>query len=284
MPELPEVETVRRGLEKTLKKKTIECIELRRAGLRKPFPKSLKTLRDVKIIRFRRRAKYLVIDLDNGQSLILHLGMSGRLLLAAKNENKELQKHDHVVLHMNDGSKVIFNDARRFGILDIAPTTDIESHPLFAHLGPEPLDVDLFNAQFLHKKIASRKSTPIKVAIMDQEVVVGVGNIYASESLFLAKIDPRRLAASLTLAECRKLVENIRIVLEKSIAAGGSSLRDYVQTDGELGYFQHHFAVYGRGGETCTHSGCARSKKDVSLIEKITQGGRSTFFCPRCQT
>lgn len=281
MPELPEVETVRRGLEQKIKNKVIDHISLRRAGLRKPFPEALKTLRQVKVIKLRRRAKYVLIDLDNKQTLILHLGMSGRMLIHEGTGPYKPEKHDHVVFHFKNGMILVFSDPRRFGILDLAPTKGLEGHSLFGHLGPEPLDPEIFTGAYLLEAFQKKKKTPVKVAVMNQEVVVGVGNIYASEALFVAKIDPRRAASSLTRAECRKLTDAIRAVLEKSITAGGSSLRDYVQTDGELGYFQHHFAVYGRDGEICTR--CARSKKDANLVQKITQGGRSTFFCAQCQ-
>lgn len=280
MPELPEVETVCRGLAKSITGKTLARLELRRKGLRFPFPKGLaQQTEGRRITAIRRRAKYILIDLAGGDTLIAHLGMSGRMVIADAAEKYTPEKHDHVIFHLKDGGRVVFNDARRFGVLDIAPTADIEQTRHFAHLGPEPLDA-AFSAAYLQAALALRK-TAVKIAIMDQELVVGVGNIYAAEALFESRIDPARPAQSLSGAEVRKLWAAIRKVLEKAIAAGGSSIRDYVQSDGELGYFQHQWAVYDKEGQKCR--GCTCPLQKTGGIKRITQGGRSTFYCPSRQ-
>lgn len=277
MPELPEVETVCRGLQLRIRNKRLQSVELRRKNLRTPFPPALSKLKDVKVKSVTRRAKYVLVNLDNDQTLVIHLGMSGRLLIIDPGTGHTNGKHDHVVFHFDKGLRIIFNDARRFGIVAIAETAALEEHKLFSHLGPEPFD-PAFDAKYLTGKLQSKKKTALKVAIMDQEVVVGVGNIYASEALFMAKLDPEMPAAGLVSKDAARFIKCIRAVLEKAIEAGGSSLRDYVQTDGELGYFQHHFAVYGREGKRCP--GCTCSKGESGAITKITQGGRSTYFCP----
>lgn len=273
MPELPEVETVCRGLSPVMVGQKIAAIDLHRAGLRIPFPKALAKLRGAKVTGIARRAKYLLLRLDNGQTMIVHLGMSGRMVIHAKGKIPEPGKHDHMVLRLSGGGAVFFNDARRFGLVDLVETAQEEAHRFFKALGPEPLARSFTPAcllqAFAGKKIAA------KVAIMDQRVVVGVGNIYAAEAFFDARIDPRRKAGDLTTGEIARLVPAVKKVLRRAIAKGGSSLRDYVQADGELGYFQHHFAVYGRNGAPCPSCG--------GIIHKIVQGGRSTFFCPKCQ-
>lgn len=282
MPELPEVETVCRGLAKAITGKTLARLELRRKGLRFPFPRGIaQKCAQQRVTAIRRRAKYILIDLANGQTLIAHMGMTGRMVIAAADEAYTPEKHDHVIFHFTDGSRVVFNDARRFGVLDIAPVHMLAASTHFAHLGPEPLE-DTFTPSYLAAKLATRK-TPVKIAIMDQEVVVGVGNIYAAEALFAARIDPTRPAHTITKAEVKKLWAEIRAVLQKAIAAGGSSIRDYVQSDGELGYFQHHWAVYGKEGEKCPRCAKTAPLQNSHGITKITQGGRSTFYCPRCQ-
>lgn len=286
MPELPEVETVCRGLAKSITGKTLARLELRRKGLRFPFPRGIaQKCAQQRITAIRRRAKYILIDLANSQTLIAHLGMTGRMVIAAAGETYTPEKHDHVIFHFSDGSRVVFNDARRFGVLDIAPAHMLAETAHFAHLGPEPLE-DAFTPEYLAAKLATRK-TPVKIAIMDQEVVVGVGNIYAAEALFAARIDPTRAAQSLRKAEIKQLWTEIRAVLNKAIHAGGSSIRDYVQSDGELGYFQHQWAVYDKEGEKCPRCKTAPRKTDplpkTGGIMRITQGGRSTFYCPHCQ-
>ena len=280
MPELPEVETVCRGLAKSITGKTLARIELRRKGLRFPFPKGLAPrCAGRRITAIRRRAKYILIDLAGGDTLIAHLGMSGRMVIAPAEEKYIPEKHDHVIFHFDDGGRVVFNDARRFGVLDIAPTAEAAQTRHFAHLGPEPLSDD-FTPAYLAAALAARK-TAVKIAIMDQELVVGVGNIYAAEALFESRIDPARPAQSLSAAEARKLWTAIRKVLDKAITAGGSSIRDYVQSDGELGYFQHQWAVYDKEGQKCR--GCTCPLQKTGGIKRITQGGRSTFYCPARQ-
>jgi formamidopyrimidine-DNA glycosylase len=280
MPELPEVETVCRGLAKAVTGRTLARLELRRKGLRFPFPRGLaQKCAQQRITAIRRRAKYILIHLASGDVLIAHLGMSGRMVIVARGEKYKTEKHDHVIFHLEDGSRIVFNDARRFGVLDIASEKDLPRSRHFAHLGPEPLGGS-FTPAWLAEKLAGKK-TAIKMAIMDQTLVVGVGNIYAAEALFDARIDPARAAATLKPAEVKKLWAAIRHVLEKAIAAGGSSIRDYVQSDGALGYFQHQWAVYDKEGEKCR--GCTCPLPKTGGIKRITQGGRSTFYCPARQ-
>ncbi|MBU6474324.1 MAG: bifunctional DNA-formamidopyrimidine glycosylase/DNA-(apurinic or apyrimidinic site) lyase [Alphaproteobacteria bacterium] len=276
MPELPEVETVCRGLAKKLAGHKIKSVALHRGGLRVPFPPALGKLANVKVKSVSRRAKYVLVNLADGRTLILHLGMSGRILIFGKRDIYEPSKHDHLVLTCDDGTRAVMNDPRRFGLATLAKTEGLENHRLFRALGPEPLG-NGFTAAYLAEKLAGKKAA-IKLVVMDQRVVVGVGNIYASEALFAARIDPRAAAGSLKPAAVKRLVAEVKAVLKRAIAAGGSSLRDYVQTDGELGYFQHRFAVYGREGQKC--KGCACDIEKTGGIKRITQGGRSTFYCP----
>lgn len=271
MPELPEVETVRRGLEPALTGQTIRSVELRRKDLRIPFPVDMRTrLEGAAILTVRRRSKYLLVETGK-DTLIIHLGMSGRILL--EKHGYLAKKHDHVLLGFSDGTLLVFNDARRFGLMTLCPTAELDNHKLFAELGPEPLSDD-FSAEYLHSALKARNS-PIKTALMDAKLVVGVGNIYASESLFRSFIHPARKTSSLTKKEASLLVPTIREVLQEAIDSGGSTLRDYVRSDGDLGYFQHKFRVYGRENKPCLT--CA------TPIERLQQQGRSTFFCPRCQ-
>lgn len=284
MPELPEVETVCRGLQTALAGQRLAGVDLRRAGLRFPFPAKLSArVSGGRVCRVYRRAKYALVELDNGRTMILHLGMSGRLLVIpppGKPAQKYApQQHDHVVFRFHGGGIVVFNDPRRFGMLDIAKTEDLQTHRFFRHLGPEPFDKKLTPARFAASLCG--RAAPVKLAIMDQRLIVGVGNIYASEALFDAGIHPARAAGSLSAAECRRLLAAIRKVLTRAIKAGGSSLRDYVQTDGALGYFQHQWAVYGKTGEKC--AGCSCRLQKTGGIAKIVQGGRATFFCPTKQ-
>lgn len=274
MPELPEVETVCRGLQKPMAGQTIAVIETRRKNLRIPFPVDLSpATRGRKIAGIRRRAKYVLIDLDNKKTLILHLGMSGRITAHPAGKIPKPQKHDHMIIRLENGSAVFFNDARRFGLVDIVATKELSQHRFFKTMGPEPFDKKLTPTAF--RNTLKGRKTAVKIAIMDQRLIVGVGNIYASEALFMSKINPSRPAGSLSATESSALLRAIRRVLEKAIKAGGSSLKDYVQADGELGYFQHSFAVYGRDGTPCP--------KCKTAIAKKTQGGRSTFYCPACQ-
>ena len=272
MPELPEVETVRRGLEMSIKGSTIKKVDLRRKDLRIPFPKDMaKRLEGQKITAISRRAKYLLFELSGEDIVIAHLGMSGSFSVVSKLP-KKYTAHDHVIWHLSDGRAVIYNDPRRFGLITLAKKTDINSHPLLAKLGPEPLSKDFTTTRL--KQAIAKRNTAIKVAIMDQEVVVGVGNIYASEALFLAGINPKKPANSVT-EKATKLVPAIKKVLQDAIESGGSSLRDFIHVSGETGYFQHHFNVYGRGGAPCYTCG--------EPIKTVRLGGRSTFFCPKCQ-
>ncbi|MDD9901233.1 MAG: bifunctional DNA-formamidopyrimidine glycosylase/DNA-(apurinic or apyrimidinic site) lyase [Alphaproteobacteria bacterium] len=272
MPELPEVETVVAGLKKKMEGRKIRAVTTTRKDLRVPFPRGLFALKNVNIQTLSRRAKYILLYLENGKVLVIHLGMSGRMTLG---HDEELQKHDHMVITLDNGFRAVLNDPRRFGLVALVDADALSSHRLFCHLGPEPLDKD-FNAAYLSRKLANRK-TPIKLAIMDQRIVVGVGNIYASEALYKAGIAPGRLAGDVKPGEIKKLVAAIKKTLKAAIAAGGSSLKDYVQADGTLGYFQHNWAVYGRAGEKCRARGCK------GRIVKTVMGGRATFACPRCQ-
>lgn len=279
MPELPEVETVCRGLSKALTGNKIASVSVTRKNLRIPFPTTLCEIAGAKVQDISRRAKYILMRLDTDETVIFHLGMSGRMVIKAKSETYTPEKHDHLVLSMQNGTRVVFNDARRFGLVDLAPTPDVGKHKLFHHLGPEPLD-KIFSTEYLAQKLKGKK-VAIKLAIMDQRVVVGVGNIYASEALFMAGIGPMRKSNSLKKDEIEKLVSSIRAVLKKAIAAGGSSLRDYVQADGELGYFQHQWAVYDKEGTKCP--GCSCNIKKTGGIKRMVQGARSTFYCPQKQ-
>ncbi|TAH35333.1 MAG: bifunctional DNA-formamidopyrimidine glycosylase/DNA-(apurinic or apyrimidinic site) lyase [Alphaproteobacteria bacterium] len=273
MPELPEVETTMRGLDKIMRGTKIAGAKVRRSDLRWPLPKNLAgQLTKRKIAGFSRRAKYMVIHLDNAQDWIVHLGMSGRMCVVDARQYKNPEKHDHVLLALSNKKHIAFNDPRRFGMMDLIPSHQTATYKLFKHLGFEPLSRE-FTGKALFQKLMHKKIA-IKLAIMDQKLVVGVGNIYASESLYYANIDPRRKASNLTLAECAALVKSIKKVLQKAIKAGGSSLRDYVQSDGTLGNFQSHFAVYDRKGEKCPKC------KTGACIQKITQGGRATYYCP----
>jgi formamidopyrimidine-DNA glycosylase len=274
MPELPEVETVRRGLALRMTGRQIVQAELRRPDLRRPFPPDLaERLQGARIGELSRRGKYILIELDDSGTLLLHLGMSGRITAGAAGEPAE--KHDHVVLALDDGTVVRFNDTRRFGTLDYIVRGREAAHPLLAALGPEPLEPG-FDGAYLSRAL-SGKLTPIKSALLDQKIVAGLGNIYVCEALYRAGISPRRLAATVVGARAARLAAAVREVLDEAIAAGGSSLRDYVQANGELGYFQHRWAVYGKEGKPCPGCTCAEG------VRRITQAGRSTFFCGKRQ-
>ncbi len=277
MPELPEVETVARGLSLRMEGKRLKTLDLHRPDLRRPMPTGLKALVEGRVILgIARRAKYVLMHLSDGGTLIVHLGMSGRMLLSDPGvPPTALEKHDHVVFTLEDGTVVRFNDARRFGLLDYAAPGQLADHRVFEGLGPEPLGNE-FSGPVLAEALAG-KSTPLKAALLDQRVVAGIGNIYACESLYYAGLSPRRIAATVTAARAEKLAQAIRDVLTKAIAAGGSSLRDYVQTSGELGYFQHQWAVYGKEGEPCPGCDCDKA------IQRIVQSGRSTFYCAKRQ-
>ena len=281
MPELPEVETVRRGLLPAMEGRLIVQAEVNRPDLRWPLPENMaERLTGARVVQLRRRSKYILADLDRGESLLIHLGMSGRMLVSGVMlggfhlDHPAPQKHDHVVLHMEGGARVTFNDARRFGAMDLVRTDREEAYWLLAGLGPEPFGND-FHEDYLVARLKGR-ATPIKAALLDQRVVAGLGNIYVSEVLFRAGIDPRRQAGRISAKRVASLVPIIREVLAEAIEAGGSSLRDHRQADGELGYFQHSFRVYDREDEPCVN--CA------TPIRRIVQSGRSTFFCAACQS
>jgi formamidopyrimidine-DNA glycosylase len=282
MPELPEVETVRRGLEPVMAGRLIVGAEARRPDLRWPLPPGLAgRLTGARVDRLRRRSKYILVDLDRGETLLIHLGMSGRMLVSGAVEGRfhhdlpAPSRHDHVVIEMEGGLRITFNDARRFGAMDLVATEAAEAHPLLARLGPEPLG-NGFSEAYLIDRLRGR-DTPVKSALLDQRLVAGLGNIYVCEVLHRAGISPRRKAGRIAAARVARLVPIIRQVLDEAIAAGGSSLRDYRQTDGELGYFQHRFRVYDREGAPCPAPGCG------GRIARLAQAGRSSFHCPVCQ-
>jgi formamidopyrimidine-DNA glycosylase len=278
MPELPEVETVMRGLQQRLEGRTIVHAVAHRPDLRWPLPRGLQQrLTGARVTSFRRRGKYILMRLNGGDSVLLHLGMSGRMVLTPVRPNQPTL-HEHLVLETNDGWRMGFVDPRRFGSVDLVATAREDGHKLLAGLGPEPLD-RTFTVASLSASLASKK-TPIKAALLDQKVVAGLGNIYVSEALFRAGISPQRSAHTVPGARAARLVPAIKETLREAIAAGGSSLRDYVQPDGELGYFQKAWKVYGREGEACEHCPGPPACKG---IRRITQSGRSTFYCPRTQ-
>jgi formamidopyrimidine-DNA glycosylase len=283
MPELPEVETVRRGLLPVMEGQVIARAQVNRPDLRWPFPPDMAArLTGQPVLALRRRSKYILADLGSGETLIIHLGMSGRMLISGAAvgtfhyDHPAPAKHDHVVLDMAGGARVTFNDARRFGAMDLVQTAHADHHPILAALGPEPLG-NQFDEDYLADKLAGRR-TPVKSALLDQHVVAGLGNIYVCEVLFRAGIDPHTEAGMIAPDRLRALVPLIRQVLDEAIAAGGSSLRDYRQADGALGYFQHRFNVYDREGEPCVAPLCN------STVVRRVQAGRSSFYCPTCQT
>jgi len=290
MPELPEVETIRLGLLPVLSGRRFVRVDARRGDLRVPLPIDFTSrLADRRVHALRRRAKYLLLDLEDGETLIVHMGMSGRFTVHQPGQQltpgrfahkmsidgSGEGKHDHVEFVTNDGARIVFTDHRRFGLMLLEPTKELDSHKLFAGLGPEPLDAEFTAAAF--SAAIKGKRTPIKSALLDQRVVAGLGNIYCSEALFRARISPKRQAASVAGVRASRLVPAIKAVLQRAIEAGGSSLRDYARADGELGYFQHHFGVYDREGKPCPRKGCG------GTVRRIVQAGRSTFYCPKCQ-
>ncbi|HLF59290.1 MAG TPA: bifunctional DNA-formamidopyrimidine glycosylase/DNA-(apurinic or apyrimidinic site) lyase [Alphaproteobacteria bacterium] len=276
MPELPEVETVRRALAARLVGRRLTSVEARRPDLRAAMPRDLKArLLGRTITGIGRRAKYLLIGLDDGVTVIAHLGMSGRMLLYRRPPPPG--PHDHVILGADDGTHVYFNDARRFGLLTLTNSKKLSRHPLLKDLGLEPLG-EGFNGAAL-EAILSGRTASIKTALLDQRRIAGIGNIYACEALFKAGISPRRQAGALGAARYGRLADAIKDVLGRAIAAGGATLRDHRQPDGELGYFQHDFTVYGREGLPCPGCDCGHG----GGIRRIVQGARSTFFCPHRQ-
>ncbi len=292
MPELPEVETVRRGLQPVMEGARIVQAEARRKDLRFPFQKDFSArLNGQTVTGLGRRAKYLLADLASGDVLLMHLGMSGSFRIRKPggestpgefhHPRDKDEAHDHVVFHMSSGADVVFNDPRRFGYMKIIARNAMDEEPLLQGLGPEPLG-NAFDARMLAHSCANKK-TSLKAALLDQRVVAGLGNIYVCEALFRAQLSPRRLAATLATKKgeptdhAKRLVEAIHAVLNEAIKAGGSSLRDHRQASGELGYFQHSFQVYDREGERCRTKGCD------GIVRRFTQNGRSTFWCPKCQ-
>ena len=273
MPELPEVETVRQGLEPNILGREIARAESYSPKLRLPIPENFSEILSGRTIDvLSRRAKYILIGLGDLTAL-LHLGMSGQVLITW--DETPRQKHDHFRLYIKDGPVITYRDPRRFGLITFCPTCDLESHRLLAAIGPEPLS-NHFNGQALRESLQN-KTVSIKAALLDQRVVAGVGNIYASEALYRAGINPKRKAGSLSLPRCERLASEVRNVLGDALKSGGSSLKDYVRVDGELGYFQHSFQVYDREGQPCQSSGCS------GTINRFVQNQRSTFYCPKCQ-
>lgn len=290
MPELPEVETVRLGLLPVLEGHVLTDVVTRRGDLRMPFPKDFAArTKGRKVTALRRRAKYILADLDSGESLVIHLGMSGRMSVYAEGKQRRIGnyvydkapegagngKHDHVVFETDAPARIIFNDHRRFGLMTLVDTKRLEEDKLFKGMGIEPLSRG-FDTAYLAKALDGKK-TPIKSALLDQRLIAGLGNIYVCEALLRAKISPKRLAGSISRERLPPLVTAIKKVLKDAIAAGGSTLRDHAQATGDPGNFQHHFLVYGREGKPCK-LGCK------GTVKRIVQAGRSTFYCPKCQT
>lgn len=296
MPELPEVETVRRGLAPVMEGARILSVEQRRQDLRVAFPENFTgRLEGKTIVRLGRRAKYLLAELDSGETLVSHLGMSGSFRIEAKDGTElpgvfhmprgKADAHDHVVFEL-DGpagrARVLYNDPRRFGYMDLISTDQLEQHPWFSALGVEPIGNQL-SGPYLAEKFRGKKA-PLKAALLDQSIIAGLGNIYVCEAMWRSRLAPKRQAGDLVTKaghpreKLERLVPAIRDVIAEAIEAGGSSLRDHIQTDGTLGYFQHRFSVYDREGETCRRDGCS------GTVSRIVQSGRSTFYCPRCQT
>jgi formamidopyrimidine-DNA glycosylase len=290
MPELPEVETVRLGLAPALEGHVITQAKVRRGDLRIPFPPHFaERLTGRRVVRLTRRAKYLLAALDSGETLVIHLGMSGRMSVYTRGHRQKLGnyiydkapdgagegKHDHVVFETNAPARIVFNDHRRFGLMTLVATSQLESDKLFKGMGAEPLS-EKFNAAYLQKALGGKK-TPIKSALLDQRLIAGLGNIYVCEALFRGNISPKRLAGSVKKEQTLKLVRAIKTVLKDAIAAGGSTLRDHAQATGDPGNFQHRFLVYGREGMTCN------GRTSRGTVKRIVQAGRSSFYCPACQ-
>lgn len=286
MPELPEVETVRRGLVPALEGRRLTSVHLNRADLRFPFPERMQErLQGVTVERLERRAKYLLVRLSSGETLLVHLGMTGRFSIEADDAHQQPgdfvyapvadPKHDHIVFEVEGGVTVRYNDPRRFGFMDMFATEAEDAVPFLAGLGPEP-NSNHFSAAHLDAVLAGKR-TPIKAALLDQRVVAGLGNIYVCEALHRAHISPRREARTIPGVRSSRLAVTVRDVISEAIDAGGSTLRDFAGADGALGYFQHRFRAYGQEGEPCPTDGCD------GTISRIVQSGRSTFYCGRCQ-
>lgn len=278
MPELPEVETIKNALQKAVDKSNITKVVVNNNRFRELIPSDFaKRIVNSKIVSLQRRAKYIILNLDNGLSIIWHLGMSGRVKIC-ESVPESLDKHDHVIIETTKGT-LIYNDARRFGIMTYCETDKLKDHRLFAHVGIEPFAEEL-NGAYLFNKLKNKK-VPIKIALLDQSIINGIGNIYASEALYTASILPTRSACDLTEKECETLVESVRAVLHKAIEAGGSTLKDYRKPDGSMGYFQNMHCVYNKTGQKCPECKCDINK--TGGIKKIVQAGRSTFYCPAKQ-
>ncbi|MGH6957178.1 MAG: bifunctional DNA-formamidopyrimidine glycosylase/DNA-(apurinic or apyrimidinic site) lyase [Caulobacteraceae bacterium] len=286
MPELPEVETIRRGLIPALAGARLARVEARRPDLRFPLPEGfVQRLTGARVERLERRAKYLLAPLDRGETLAIHLGMTGRFEVtgaasAARPGRFALAqapdpRHAHVIFETEAGARIVFYDPRRFGYMGLVPSPSLDSHPWFDSLGPEPLGPD-FDGAYLASAFARRRQ-PVKMALLDQRLVAGLGNIYVCEALHRAGVAPGRAAGTVGRPRLARLADAVRRVLTEAIEAGGSTLRDYAAADGTMGYFQHSFSVYGRGGEPCPKQGCG------GRVERTVQSGRSTFACPRCQ-
>lgn len=292
MPELPEVETVRLGLRPAMVGNSFAHVEQRRADLRFPLPKDFaKRLEGRTVVSLERRAKYILATLDDGEVLVMHLGMTGRFSIAHGGATvkpgafayraNDFPPHEHIVFHMSDGTAIAYADARRFGLMDLIPAASLYEHPLFKGLGLEPL-ADELTPEALAARFRGKK-TPLKAALLDQRLIAGLGNIYVCEALYDARLSPLRLAGTIATGTGKptdkavRLTAAIKTVLKEAVAAGGSSLRDYVKADGTMGYFQHSFKVYGREGEPCPDADCK------GVVKRIVQSGRSTFYCPSCQ-
>lgn len=276
MPELPEVETVLRGFRGRIRGRRIVRAQAFTPKLRVPVPKDFSEVLEGNAVRaITRRAKFLRLHLERGPVVLFHLGMSGSIRLEHAAQPFRAVKHDHALLEFEGNVRLVFNDPRRFGLIAFADPKHLAAHPFFKNLGPEPLSRS-FNGKVLRQALAKR-NTAVKLALLDQTVVAGVGNIYASEALFRARINPRRRPSSLNDAEAERLAEAVRAVLKSAIASGGSSLRNFSQVDGALGEFQHKFQVYEREDKRCVRRGCS------GVIKRIVQGARSTYFCPLCQ-
>jgi formamidopyrimidine-DNA glycosylase len=282
MPELPEVETVRQGLRPALEGARLTRVVQRRPDLRFPLPdKFARRLTGARVVRLDRRAKYLMAELDTGETWTTHLGMTGRFTIDDARPGRFQRraptgdKHEHLVFETDAGARIGFSDARRFGYMNLIPTAEIETHPWFKELGPEPLG-NGFNAAHLAEAFDGRVQN-VKATLLDQRVVAGLGNIYVCEALFRAGISPKKPAGKLKADRLERLTVVVRDVIAEAIEAGGSTLRDFANVEGELGYFQHRFRIYGREGEACVTPGCG------GTVKRIVQGGRSTFYCPRCQ-
>ena len=282
MPELPEVETVLRGISPILEGNQIDYAQVNRPDLRRPFPKNLaKRLKNRKINFLHRRSKYILIDLSEGETLLMHLGMSGRIIISQKvagtfhYNTTQSQKHDHFILHLKDNHQLTFNDPRRFGVIDLLRTETLELSSMLSQIGPEPLSNRFNEAYFV--SIMRLKKTNIKSALLDQRIVAGLGNIYVCEALFRAGISPKRQALRISHKKLSSLVPIIKEILVEAISSGGSSLRDFRNASGDLGYFQHSFDVYGREDQDCYNTECD------SKIKRIMQAGRSSFYCSNCQ-